>query len=707
MPPPPSGGKGLPGAPSAGATRRPPTSNPPTSSPPPPLFPSSTPVSGSIATSSVQSKPPTSVNSVPLTTSSRPGGGESLANIDSDKKIAVLKKAILALTKQKQDLEATKASLESKVTSLLSQLAASDERSAKHENHARELQQQLDALAKGGSGGRFAERAGSILKVFSGGDTAAAPSPAASPTSNEDQQRLFEENEALHIQLFEQRQQFERKYKQLEAEKSEMAMQLHGLEGVVASFQASDVAQSQQAEEALRELETERAYSKRCLGIILSGGLAPNHSCDGDDGAVKRIVTIYVDGVCDLLAGVSALMPHIPTNSGAFGVQRQTLESERKKGMFVRQQKERLQALSVSHRAHRQRILVEVEKIRNCLSGEDEVEGEGLDSLPALLRLLSIAMRGWVVLLHTNAHLIMGPLDAQQRTTSSTASQHQQTTTKVSLTYSLQQTLAAFVGEMDVVVDCIDQGASSTHTTAEMVSKSMTAGILVGLLGYREYTLAMPNAFLRGPGSSSAGVLFDRLCFDLTRALDALGGNSECDVVLSRHYLVCMEQLVAAVVRCKRQVASAVGLGPHVSSIEARSMIAHSQDATGQVDPKQYQDSTGGRGPVSLIQSLMALGGGLGEGAENDMVTTVGSAVDVWELVKASDKNAQHHAANLQQATMELARLHDMVDSLTQASGALQKDKALMKEEYQSVVQVYESQIALLSERLAELSTAM
>ena len=86
-------------------------------------------------------------------------------------------------------------------------------------------------------------------------------------------------------------------------------------------------------------------------------------------------------------------------------------------------------------------------------------------------------------------------------------------------------------------------------------------------------------------------------------------------------------------------------------------------------------------------------------------LAAMGTAADVWELVKSSDSNTRHHIANFQHAMTELARMHDLVDSLTQQSGSLLKDKEHMKKEYVSVVQIYESQIAMLSDRLAELTS--
>lgn len=738
MPPPPSGGRGAPG--------------PPSLLPVPPKPAASSKHAAPSSTSTTHLQQPSHHHSITGTTTISPAGSaaatiprkseshtlattaESLSNIEPEKKIAVLKKAILSLTKQKQDLEATKTSLETKITTLASQLAASDEKNSRLEQQNQELQHQVESFAATTRGaGRFTARAGSILKVFSGGDASPAAggslSPSmASPTS-EDQQRLFEDNEALHIQLFEQRQQFEKKYKLLESEKSELAMQLHALEGLVASFQASDVAQSQQAEEAFKELQTEKAYNIRCMEIIRSDFIRDNvvtssgptsipstaedHSqITADDSAtssssahLRRVVSIYTEGLSDVLAGVSAFLPHVPSNHAVFGVQSQSLEGERKKGLFTKQQKERLQAVVVAHRNHRQRIQTEITKVKSCFPDYDidgpsaAAHGVNDDDLNSNLIDLFGQVKEWLLFIHCNASLILGPLDSLRLAREKRARRMGSATSAalVPLASLLQQVISMYIGEMGVIRDFIDAASSTSgRSSAQSTNKGGKNLAAPTTTLSHSSMVALLMCYRDVPSSSSkvtaaSGMLFERFVYDVSRVLEVAaegdtntGAGSE--EVLSRHYLTCMEQLLHSIGRSRKSLMSALGMGVHGAAIAAR------------VAPSTTSDNDR---PNALLRRMLNPTRSNVVGADGQHIGTV---EDIWELVKSSDSNTRHHVANFQHAMTELARMHDVVDNLTQQSGALLKDKEHMKAEYVSVVQIYESQIAMLSERLAELT---
>lgn len=126
----------------------------------------------------------------------------TLADMDADKKVAVLKKAILALTKQKQDIEAARVALEAKVSALVEELGRAEERNESLVTKNKELSAEVERLqsSKGGLSLVPSAAARSLLGTlgtFGGGLKDGGISV--------EQQRLFEENEALHIQIFEQK----------------------------------------------------------------------------------------------------------------------------------------------------------------------------------------------------------------------------------------------------------------------------------------------------------------------------------------------------------------------------------------------------------------------------------------------------------------------------------------------------------------------
>eukprot|EP00658_Telonema_sp_P-2_P036172 TRINITY_DN26217_c0_g1_i1.p1 TRINITY_DN26217_c0_g1~~TRINITY_DN26217_c0_g1_i1.p1 ORF type:complete len:277 (+),score=53.25 TRINITY_DN26217_c0_g1_i1:226-1056(+) len=274
---------------------------------------------------------------------------------------------------------------------------------------------------------------------------------------------------------------------------------------------------------------------------------------------------------------------------------------------------------------------------------------------------------------------------------------------------------------MAVVRDVI-HSSTTTHTSASSspAPTDVSSSLIIALMCYREGDVSTTSTVTTNDRKTAASsMLFERFVYDITRVLEAAaGGGSDVDPtnVLNRHYLTCIEQLVHSLGRSRKQLASALGLGTHVSSISTRIGAASNNTTNIPISSPEY--SLNKQQPQDLLQKMLMAnnnggGGTTAADGSSDVIDSecsmglaaIGTAADVWELVKSSDSNTRHHIANFQHAMTELARMHDLVDSLTQQSGSLLKDKEHMKKEYVSVVQIYESQIAMLSDRLAELTS--
>lgn len=194
-----------------------------------------------------------------------------MADIDPERKIEVLRRAVLQLTKAKQDLEATNRSLEEKLVIVSTELARVNEHSTSLQERNRALEAEVDELRKRASQGIGSKLLGvaSIVPRWGGGAAAPAASAAATPAPQRtptpgpegggmpqlDAAQLFRDNEALHIQLFETRTALEEQLKDARRAQAEA-------EAKWTRSEVSLVAAERRVAELQREIESAAAAAQ-------------------------------------------------------------------------------------------------------------------------------------------------------------------------------------------------------------------------------------------------------------------------------------------------------------------------------------------------------------------------------------------------------------------------------------------------------------
>ena len=800
----------------------------------------------------------------------------SIANMDADRKLVVLKNAVLALTNQKQAVEAARAELEAKAAALAEALAKSEERNAVLTAKNKELTAEVERLNS--SAGRLAALPGAAARSLLGTLAGGASSPAAaaggggSSTAKDgaiDQQRLFEENEALHIQLFERRTEYERRLRQLEGEKTQLAMRTHTLEGLVASAQATGVETSQQATEARRELAIERGYTSLCQYMLLRGLAGPHtdlmlaasspssHSqqppsaaaeaallmLDAMDGAnapssaapssaaaCMGVLDAVMRRCCEVIqqsmGAVSALLPH----TVASGPSSSSSSAASASPFQLAQEAQRQRTVIAAHREHRNTInaicgglladLAEgspsTDASESVASGGDLLASGGGADLPAppitaepsdpreaftaleerservadrLVALLSHTT-AWLHLLHNNAALLLGPLEASHAARSlallakggrgggsSGAEASAATAAEVrTLEQQFQSVIASIIGELRVVRDCL-RGAGVLSMTYSHPHDCVDSAAANGASGVRAIPLALRllgammayRSECAAAASDSRGgkLSFERLLYNIEAAAGhGEGGHEEpssasasASTAPAKHYVVPLRHLLTAVRSASRQWGAAFGglaLYDGVSTAEQLSVGHNHHSASGgrkAIGPAYSStSSSSSRRPKGALTRAMAayfaattsapkaLGSGSGSGLAADGEAAAGenmtAALDRAAAIihqqqqqqqsssatlppieafaaletemaahlRAADANATHCYAVSRRAMLELAHCHDRIDQLAARGEALEGDNDRMRREYVGVVDVYEGQIRLLSEHLAELA---
>eukprot|EP00758_Cryptobia_borreli_P013562 Tbor_TRINITY_DN5846_c0_g9::TRINITY_DN5846_c0_g9_i1::g.7196::m.7196 len=611
--------------------------------------------------------------------SSHTGDGQhitSLADISPEKKISVLKKAIVSLTKQKQDIESQRSALEAKVMSLVNELGIQEDTITEYKAKNKELQRQLDAVTSRfsltGSASAVALKAGSLLSVLSStkeGPTAAGTSPVSGDYSmtKEDQQKIFEENEALHIQLFEIKQMCDKKVKAAVAERSEMALRLHSLEGLLASFQASDVEQSHHAQETARLLAMEKSFTAMCEVLLFEDNylrreLATVHEQVGEDREsnlfiAKTGLTVILGELCDgleeILNAVSAALPHLPVGLLERNPHSPIISpAESKREAQANKERERHAAFSASHKQFVQRIKVEILKVKNCLLASMDL-GDGEDThllIPAIKALLS-ELQMWLCVVYNNCGILMKPMENLFKKRQQEAmDMNQQSVCMVSsldLHIQLRNLISSFCGQLKAFEKCLD--IKSDNSTFVFGSDALR--VLFSILGYRSTT-----------SNSHHGLEFERYLFSLNITLKEPeeGSSKMIDKItvndLPKHFTVPLLHLTVVLQKFNTRIRSIVRSTVHYISND--SCTTDMANAPGDTSSDQY----------------------------------------------SADFNAHHFNDLYHRSVMELANAHDQIERLVKKVSKVEGANKKMKKEYISVVDVYESQIRLLSDRLAELS---
>ncbi|CAD2218615.1 hypothetical protein, conserved [Angomonas deanei] len=323
---------------------------------------------------------------------------------DHEKKIALLKKAIVSVTKQKQEVESQNQQLQEKLRAFGENLQTVQDENTNYRRQIASLQHELELERKKGSNiGQTMFKGISSLMTSDEGERRKLS------FSQEDIEKLAKENQNLHIELFSVKASFEEEKANLAADLKTAKTQLDSLNSEMNELNSA----LKQANTALDHSTTENTRQKSFVSFCShffrlslekwSTGhsimLAPvsgklDTTDDGDDyvGVVLSQVAhwrILLGAVTVLLTALKNNLPQLPNQSIG----------------DIRCYVDRLKVILASHSTKRDDILKFLSFVEERLQS-DRVPEEANDALRIPLKWIDLC-REWIALIRTHAPAII------------------------------------------------------------------------------------------------------------------------------------------------------------------------------------------------------------------------------------------------------------------------------------------------------------
>ncbi len=623
------------------------------------------------------------------------GAAAAFAEGDADKKISMLKRAVVNLTRHKAELEQQCAAHVAKVSTLEAQLGHSQQQNNALLATVQSNSIEIDALKKkiaaataaASSSNVASSVASAALKGItnliplgnSGADNSGDKNSARGPVvataagrlalSAEDQQRMFEENEALHIQMFELKSNLEGQIRALSKTNASQAASITSLKAAAAQSEAS-AASSKQELEALRHAARE---DRMIAHFLMSSSQLRLAACDSNNkedsndlfspmvcaspGYLDRHtaqflstkIDHYLEMFTSLLSGVGTLITAL--DDSARRIPRSANADE---NQAVR---ERLRLLRDAHQGSREAVASAIGSIRDCLSSPASSSWSKLEEcVQALVRSATM----WLTAIRHNVPILVDCAVALLPRDHSV------------FVFGRGTPLQA-AGSRDVYVSLLSESLGDVVSAA--IGAIRTAGALVGRIP-AAVSFSASSSSVRGSEMLDWCVL---LWWVLWR-----GCETSCRLAMScstAHTLMsemaqhCSDDRAQIALDYLARIVQAVADTSAVKD-DARTS-ANSEEAHNSGDHCS-EPAKRGRQADEYVAELK-------------------------EALRLADQSAVRHYVQLQRVLLELHDQQGVADGLRQELLQQRRDAAGKEADLQHVVGAYEEQIRLLSDRLADL----
>ena len=636
----------------------------------------------------------------------------AFAEGDAETKISMLKKAVISVTKHKAEVEQRCAALEEKLAQTAAELGSVHQQNTQLHTTILANNAEIDALKRKLSTTTAASVASAALKGITNlipmgagsaeGSAAAAAGgksqPSASRASSvpsasggsfialsaEDQQRLFEENEALHIQIFELRSSLEGQVRSLEKVNATQAAQIANLKRSVSQLEGAGKASREELENTKQASKEDRMvahyltmFSELSSRKDASSSPAADHqallgNAQSGRGDVSPLITLrggqldrhlaqflttkieeYLEMFSSLVAGVGTLLSALDDSIGR--VPRSTNADE---NTAVR---DRFRTVLESHRQHRSGIVEHISAIRVCLSSTD-YQSSTWSAFETHTQAMSRTCLLWLALVRHSLPII------------------------VECAVALLPRDHVFVFARNLP----QQAAGSRDIYVSMLVTSLGAVVGAAMAALRVTSSLLEKVSKSQPvDSRGAGSLLDwsaMLWWVLWRSSEgcaelatACANAYTLMIELSEH---CGDDRAQVAVKYIAQIVQAVG---STSGLKEELTTVNQDQCIRDADASSTMQRTASS---TVVDDRAA-----------------SAAVDeLKEALQQADASAVRHYVQLQRVLLELHEQQGQLDALRKELAIEKKDAAGREAELQHVVDAYEEQIRLLSDRLADLA---